>query len=112
MKCKQTCFMSDSAGFCPKITITTHFEVIHSMHSHNITYPLFIQTKCSVYLLHTFIVFLLHVSVSHSPSSERSFVPFTCIYYNSNSRTVVPFVIYNITIETIVNDFIMVSGFK
>ena len=30
----------------------------------------------NVYSLHTFIVFLLHVSVSHSPSSGRTFVPF------------------------------------
>jgi len=67
----------------------------------------------SVYSLHTFIVFLLHVSVSHSPSSGRTTVPFTYIYYNSNICSVVPLIIYDITtIETTVSDFITLFGFK
>jgi len=35
---------------------------------------LIIQTKCPTFInLHTFIAFLLHVSLSHSPSSGRTF---------------------------------------
>ena len=35
----------------------------------------------NIYSLHTFIAFLLHVAVSHSPSSRRNFCPFSLLFY-------------------------------
>ena len=50
-----------------------YFEIFHSAHSHIINHFLLYQPAHNVYSLHTFIVFLLHVSALHSPSSGRTF---------------------------------------
>jgi hypothetical protein len=58
--------MSDSVGFCPVTTITTHFEVIHSLYSHNIKHPLIIPTECTVFIHYIHLLYFSYMFWCHT----------------------------------------------
>jgi len=78
-------------------------HLLHIFNTFNCT-----NQMCNVYLLHTFTVYLLYVTVSYSRSSGRTFVPFSsnsmfwCSYCSMDSIVVINNLLA-VTQETVLN---------